>query len=624
MQFRYSLAALFLGIFFWLNPVSAESPRPNILWITAEDHGPQLGCYGDQYATTPNLDALAKRGMLYRHAWSNAPVCAPARTTIISGMYPTATGGLHMRCMVPRPEEAKMYPEYLRESGYYCTNNSKTDYNLSGLSGIWDESSNQAHWRNRPAGKPFFSIFNLTMSHESQIRKRPHVAIHDPAKVPLPAFYPDTPEVRQDRAQYYDKLTEVDSRTGEILAELMADGLAEDTIVFFYADHGPGLPRCKRTPLNGGLQVPMIVSFPEKWIHLAPKEYQIGGASERLVSFVDLAPTLLSLVGIAPPASMHGRAFAGGSQGDVAPYLFGFRGRMDERIDCVRSLSDGRFVYVRNFMPHLIYGQHVEFMFQTPTTQVWRKLFDEGKLPPEQSFFWHEKPSEELYDLANDPDEIHNLAESPDQSERLATFRQALATHQASIHDVGLLPESEMHRLSGLQSPYDWARDSQQFPIDELLETANEASNRHHPLDEKWGGKLQHPFSGVRYWGITGLQIRGADKIKEHLPRLREILEDESPAVRCAAAEAVVTLKDHEATQAGVRCWVELLRDHPDDGYLWMEVLNAIDRNAKTLILQPDELHVIGTLPEDRSKWDPRGTTHVPDLIKSIKEQLVE
>ena len=206
--------------------VAADAPRPNILWITSEDHGPHLGCYGDEYATTPNLDALARRGMLYRHAWSNAPVCAPARTTIISGMYPTATGSLHMRCMVQTPDGARAYPDYLREAGYYCTNNSKTDYNLSGLERIWDDSSNRAHWRKRPAGKPFFSIFNLTVSHESQIRKRPHQGIHDPALVKLPAFHPDTPEVRQDRAQYYDKLTEVDTRTGEILAELAADGLA--------------------------------------------------------------------------------------------------------------------------------------------------------------------------------------------------------------------------------------------------------------------------------------------------------------------------------------------------------------------------------------------------------------
>lgn len=599
-----------------------DPPRPNILWITAEDHGPHLGCYGDLFAKTPQLDGLARRGMLYRHVWSNAPVCAPARTTILSGMYPTATGSLNMRCSVPPPNGVKMYPQLLREAGYYCTNNSKTDYNFSGLDQIWDESSNQAHWKNRPAGKPFFAIFNLTMTHESQIRKRPHDPIHNPAHVRVPAFHPDTPETRQDWAQYYDQLTKVDRRVGEILAELELAGLAEETIVFYYSDHGAGLPRCKRTPLNSGLRVPLIVHFPEQWRNLAPEDYRASGASDRLLNFVDLAPTVLSLAGIAPPEWMHGKACAGEFKTKGADYLIGFRGRMDERIDCVRSLSDGRYVYARNYLPQLIYGQRVDFMFRTPTTQVWRELFDAGKLPPEQAFFWHEKPTEELYDLETDPDEVKNLAELPEHSERMAKFRHALREHQTAIHDVGLLPEAELHRLRGDASPADWGRDSQQFPIHEVLATAQTASNRCEPLNENWKERLRHPHSAVRYWGVIGLQIRGAEKIREFQSELAEMIEDESPSVRCAAAEGLVTLGELERTQAGIGCWVNLLREHPEDGYLWMEVLNAIDRHASKLIFQPDELLVIETLPSDRSQWDSRGTTHVPDLIGSIKRQL--
>lgn len=623
MRFRRFLAILTLASHSCLTPLPAtENPRPNILWITAEDHGPHLGCYGDKFATTPNLDALARRGMLYRRVWSNAPVCAPARTTIISGMYPTSTGGLHMRSTVTPPHGVKMYPQLLREAGYYCTNNSKTDYNLSGLAGLWDESSNRAHWKNRPAGKPFFSIVNLTLSHESQISKRPHKAVHDPSLVPLPRFHPDTPEVRRDRAQYYDKLTEVDSRVGEILAELETDGLTDDTIIFYYSDHGPGLPRCKRTPLNCGLQVPLILFFPEKWRHLAPTKYQSDTATDRLVNFVDLAPTALSLAGILPPQSMHGKPFAGIHRTEPSPYLVGFRGRMDERIDCVRSLSDGRYVYARNFMPHLIYGQHLEYLFQTPTTQVWKELFDAGKLPTEQASFWNAKPTEELYDLSDDPDEVRNLADSPEHAERLALFRQALRLHLLSHRDVGLLPESEMHRLSGNASPYDWGRENRRFPIDDLLATACDASDRGLSLDASWKAKLNHPFSGVRYWGVIGLQIRGANIIRENLPSLLPLLQDESPAVRCAAAEALVTLRHSELAQSGTRCWVELLRDHPQDGYLWIEVLNAVDRHAEYLTLKPEQLSVIETLPQDRSNWDTRGTTHVPDLIVSIKRIL--
>ncbi|HRX79964.1 MAG TPA: sulfatase, partial [Pirellulaceae bacterium] len=236
-----------------------DSLRPNVLWITSEDNGPHLGCYGDDYATTPNLDALAARGMIYRTCWSNAPVCAPARTTIISGMYPTSLGAEHMRSMTQLPDAFKMYPVYLREAGYYCTNNSKEDYNVKPTGEVWDDSSGKAHWKKRADGQPFFAIFNHTISHESKLRTRPHKAVHDAAKVRVPAYHPDTPEVRQDWAQYYDRITEMDALAGENLQEIAAAGLADDTIVFYYGDHGSGMPRSKRWPYNSGLQVPLIV-----------------------------------------------------------------------------------------------------------------------------------------------------------------------------------------------------------------------------------------------------------------------------------------------------------------------------------------------------------------------------
>src|SRR5690349_8422841 len=212
--------------------VPAEAPRPNILWLTSEDHGPHMGCYGDKYATTPNVDRLAAKGVIYTHAWSNAPVCAPARTCLISGMYATSTGGEHMRSLVPYPDGKKMFPQYLREAGYYCTNNSKEDYNLAKPGKVWDDSSRTAHYRDRRPGQPFFAVFNLLVSHESQIRTRPHKQVHDPAKVRLPSYHPDTPEVRRDWAQYYDKVTQMDAQAGKLLDELAAAGLAGDTIVF--------------------------------------------------------------------------------------------------------------------------------------------------------------------------------------------------------------------------------------------------------------------------------------------------------------------------------------------------------------------------------------------------------
>src|SRR5262245_54088210 len=317
---------------------SSEPARPNILWITSEDNGPQLGCYGDRFATTPNLDRLAARGMVYLKCWSNAPVCAPARTTIITGLYPTSTGSEHMRSMVRLPAGTKLYPQLLRDAGYYCTNNAKEDYNLEQTGQVWDESSNKAHWKNRAAGQPFFAVFNILVTHESQIRSRPHQPVHDPSQVRVPRYHPDTPEVRQDWAQYYDKLTEMDAIAGARVREIEDAGLADDTIIFYYGDHGPGMPRCKRWPYDSGLHVPLIVHVPAKFRSLAPREYMPGGNSDRLVSFVDLAPTLLSLVGVEPLDYLQGGAFMGRFEAPAREFVHGFRGRMDERYDLVRTV----------------------------------------------------------------------------------------------------------------------------------------------------------------------------------------------------------------------------------------------------------------------------------------------
>ena len=249
-----------------------------------------------------------------------------------------------MRSMVKMPAFMKMYPQYLRELGYYCTNNSKEDYNVAKPGKVWDASSRQAHWKNRAPGQPFFAIFNITTSHESQIRKRPHKAVHDPAKVRVPAYHPDTPETRQDWAQYHDKITEMDATAGKYLRELEQAGLSEETIVFYYGDHGSGMPRSKRWPYNSGLNVPLIIHIPEKYQDLASEDYHAGDESDRLVGFIDLPATLLSLVGMQPPSHMQGHAFQGKHEAAPVRYQYGFRGRMDERYDMVRVVRDKRYI----------------------------------------------------------------------------------------------------------------------------------------------------------------------------------------------------------------------------------------------------------------------------------------
>lgn len=570
---RRSLAAL--PFFAFIR--SSQPPRPNILWITAEDMGPHLGACGDPYAVTPHLDRLAARGTVYTNAWSNAPVCAPARTAIISGMDPCALGAQHMRSLVPMPAGIRMFPAYLREAGYYCTNNVKEDYNLVKPADTWDESSSKAHYRNRAKGQPFFAVFNFTTTHESQIRRRPHTLVHDPARVRVPAYHPDTPEVRHDWAQYYDNITTMDAQAGALLAELEKDGLLDDTIVFFYGDHGSGMPRSKRWPYNSGLNVGIVVSIPPKFRHLAAPGYVEGGRSGRLVSFIDLAPTVLSLAGIEPLKHFHGKAFLGPHARPPRRYMHGHRGRMDERLDCVRSVRDERYVYVRNYMPHKIYGQYLAYMWETPTTQVWERLYKEGKLNAAQRKFWEPKPPEELYDLQTDPDEINNLAGSASHRKVLERFRAEHRRYELAIRDVGLLPESEMISRANGESPYDMAKDPRRFDAARILDAAWTASAMEAGAEAALEKMLGDRDSGVRYWGAMGLLMRGERAAAARREALRRMLADESAAVRIAAAEALARFSNEEDRREAMETLVPLCDPVRSGAYVAVEALNAVE-----------------------------------------------
>ncbi len=597
--------------------VAAAADKPNILWLTSEDHSPHMGCYGDKIARTPNVDALAAKGMLFKKAWSVAPVCAPARTAIISGMYPSSSGGLHMRSMVSMPGGTKMYPAILREAGYYCTNNSKTDYNLRETGQVWDESSNQAHWKKRPDGQPFFAIFNSTKSHESQIRTRPHTQITKPEDVRVPAYHPDTPEVRQDWAQYYDKVSEADADAGRHLKELEEAGLADDTIVFYYADHGSGMPRGKRWPSNTGLHVPFVVYFPEKWKHLAPKEYAPGGKSDRLISFVDLAPTLVSLAGIQPPEWMQGHAFAGPYQSEPQPFIFGERGRMDERMDLVRSVTDGRYVYLRNYYPHVSQAQRVAYQFETPTTRVWYDLYTQGKTNEAQSIFWKTpKDVEELYDLENDPDEVRNLAHSPEHRAILDQLRAAQREHLTRVRDVCFLPEREIHTRSADGTPYETARDEAKYPFAKILAAADLASS----LDSTASGELarlmrEDKDSAVRFWGALGLLMRGESAAREQEQALTAALADDSVLVRIAAAQSLGQFGDDEAIGQALAALGALAAPKDHDVLTAMSALAAIEAlGEKAAPLHAD----IAKIDPNGPSPDGRYNSYVPRLIANI------
>jgi arylsulfatase A-like enzyme len=588
---------------------AVQAALPNILWLTFEDSSPHLGCYGDKNAVTPNLDALAHRGMRYKTAWSNAPVCAPARTGIISGRWAPSDGAEQMRSEVPLPKGHQMSAQIMRELGYYCTNADKEDYNLTKPAGVWDESSPRAHWKNRKDGQPFFAIFNSTRSHESQIRKPGHTLSHDPAKVEVPPYQPDTPEVRKDWATHFDNVTTIDREFGKHLAELEKAGLTEDTIVFAYSDHGTGMPRSKRWAQSSGLRVPFIVYFPEKWKHLAPKDYAVGSESQRLIQFIDLAPTLLSLAGRAAPDYMHGRAFAGQYQAEAPNYVYGFRGRMDERYDMVRSITDGRYVYVRHFMPHLPEGQKLEYMFQQATTVVWYDLFQAGKLSAVQSAMWKEKPSEMLFDLQSDPHEVTNLAAAAEHAPTKQRLSSALTDWLVSKRDLGFIPEAQRLADAAGQSPADASVDAElqkQRAAAALKATDRSVADA--------SDLLQSTDAACRYWGCIGQLIRSSAK------GLAPLLSDASPSVRVAAAE--VLAKQGSADEQA-KAWSVLLQSAvPSLGSAIeaTEALNVIDRQGAAAKPHADTL---AKLNLQAPKSSPGRTREYPNrMISHLAKEL--
>ena len=550
--------------------------RPNILWITSEDNGPHLGAYGDTFADTPNLDRLAARGTRYRVCWSNAPVCAPARTTIISGIYPTSTGAQHMRSLTRLPDAIRMFPCYLRDAGYYCTNNSKEDYNLVKTGKVWDESSRDAHWKNRPDGTPFFAVFNSTISHESKIRTRPHKAVHDPALVRVPAYHPDRSEVRQDWAQYYDRLTEMDQELGDRLAELEEAGLSDQTIVVYWGDHGSGMPRNKRWLYDSGLHVPCIVYLPPQWRNVAPSDYGDGGESQRLVGFIDLAPTMLSLVGIEPKDHMQGHAFLGPYATEPPPYLFGFRDRMDEAYDISRSVRDDRYVYIRNYYPHQPCGQFLEYMFQTPTTRVWKGAFDAGELNQGQARFWRPKVAEELYDLQADRDEVRNLIEEGTHDQVADRLRAALQTWITDVKDLGCLPEEMIHHGSGSRAPFDAARDGE-WDLPAIWHAANVATQTDGSTTIPDLVRLVHNANAViRYWGVVGMRGQAEAACREAGDVLRAALDDPSGSVQAMAAETMLVGGDRSLHAAAIKQLIDLADIDDHNPFVAIRALGAL------------------------------------------------
>ncbi len=430
------------------------TPKPNILWISAEDLSPRMAAYGDSTVATPNLDRLANEGVVYDHAYTSAGVCAPSRNAIITGRYQISNGGHNMRTLystypektgLPKsynsvpPAGVKLFPEYLRAAGYYTSNNIKTDYQFEAPVTVWDEVSDQADWRGREDGQPFFSVINFTTTHESQIWARAdHKMRADPAKVPLPPYYPDNEISRTDVARHYSNLSELDDQIGEVLAKLEEDGLLENTIIFFWGDHGDGLPFYKREVYKRGLHIPLIARFPNK--------IKAGTRDNTFINAIDFAPTMLSLAGIQTPQNMQGKAFLGEYKSATDhEYIFGARDRLDSEYDRVRSAMDRQYQYVRNFQPEKPLYMDIEYRKNMPMMQMILEKKEAGELNEDQLFWFKEtKPAEELYDLREDPYQLHNLADNPEHLETLERFRAVMDQWLAEIEDLGAIDEKEL------------------------------------------------------------------------------------------------------------------------------------------------------------------------------------
>lgn len=572
LNFLISVCFLPLLLFFGCqNRVPVE--LPNILWLTSEDNCPFLGCYGDEFATTPNLDKLASEGFLYTHAYANAPVCAPARNTIITGIYATSGGNEHMRSNYFKSEIIKTYPEFLREGGYYCTNNVKTDYNTQSIGPqlIWDECSRDAHYKNRNPGQPFFAVFNTTISHESSIHDSiPDEKLrHNPEEVPIPPYHPATQAIKHDWAQYYDKVEDMDAWVGEKLRELEESGLAESTIVFYYGDNGGVLPRSKRYVYETGTRVPLIIRIPEKFKHLFPAK-KSGSKINRLVSFVDLAPTLLSIAGINIPDYYQGNAFLGSQKTEDPEYAFMFRGRMDERYDMSRAVRDSKYRYIRNYMPHRIYAQHLEYLWRAPSTRSWEQAYLSGNCNETQSVFWNSKPAEELYDTENDPWEVNNLATDPAYADIVNRMRTANREWMTRVKDAGFIPEADRVRRTGEMPVYDYIRTSG-FDLETVIKAAETASFGNVENLTLFQSYLKNEESSIRYWGATGLLILD-EKAEPAKKELLISLNDSSPDVVSVAAEALYNLGETEAAKAAL---LEVL-ENPNE-FARCQALNVID-----------------------------------------------
>ena len=521
----------------------ASSIRPNIIWIFSEDNSSYLGCYGDKTARTPELDALAAKGTRYTHCYSNAPVCAVARSSIILGVPAVSTGTQHMRSKYKVPSHLTPYPTLLKAAGYHTINQVKTDYNTSSFDkNIWDQCKGAADFSRRDKGQPFFLKINFSQSHESGLfpeKRFKKLTTKAEDITAIPPYQIDNAETRADWQALYDKLEATDRSIGQLLKRLEKMGEAENTIVIYCSDHGGITIRSKRYLYDSGTRVPFIVHFPKKWQHLAPEGYTPGATSNRLTQFIDITKTILAIAGADLPAHLSGRILAGDKAEPARKKIFLFSDRFDSAPDMSRALTDGRYKFIRNYEPDRRAHQLLQYPLQQKSQVAHFRAFQKGLTNKTQSAIFEAHQPEEFYDTQADPHEINNLINATDQQERIATFRQALDQRILETNDLGFIPEPKIEEVDQSDlSIYDWARQNNNYPLKDILSLANLVSAQNPDNIATFQQKLTDPNAIIRYWAALGLRVL-REKAAPAQEALQKATTDPDASVRITAHMAL-------------------------------------------------------------------------------------
>jgi arylsulfatase A-like enzyme len=524
--------------------------RPNILWLTYEDTSPEfIGAYGNTSAKTFFLDKLANEGVTFTRAFSPGSVCSPSRSAIITGVKTYELGTGNHRSTYPIPDYIKGFPTYLKNAGYYTSNNAKTDYNVANAKGMiaasWNESSNTAGWWNKKSGQPFFAVFNSNSSHQSRTMTNPYTQyremIYDQLPdslhtaddaFPMPPFYRDSPEMRKQMARVYNSITKTNVEFQELFDRLKSEGLLANTIIFSFADHGEGMPRMKTNGIGIGHRVPFTIWFPEKYKHLSP--WGTGGiVTDELVDFTDLAPTVLALAGVKIPSYMRGNVLLGKQRATPKTQLFLSSDRSDESYDLTRTVVNKKYAYTRTFMPNVQELRYLLYMDLGEITEHIRTDFNKNKLNDVQKSMLLPRPIEYLFDLENDPWEINNLAALPEFKNEISIFRKQLKSHTSTSNDVLFLPEYEISELSKTTTAYEFRQQNNLSKIHEMAQCVGFEAQKSRQLRNKG---LTDKNRWVKYWALQNFAISSAKLSEFEISKIKICLSDSYPPNRILAA----------------------------------------------------------------------------------------